>query len=36
VPHSTLDLENPKSNPHVDGIVGFSQSIAADLATSHM
>jgi hypothetical protein len=29
-------LENPKSNPHVDGIVGSSQMKVADLATSQM
>jgi hypothetical protein len=33
---STLDLENPKSNPHVDGIVGSAQTKVADLATSQM
>jgi len=33
---STLDLENPKSNPHVDGIVGFSQKKSTGLATSQM
>jgi hypothetical protein len=29
-------LENPKSNPHADGIVGSSQMKSADLATSQM
>jgi uncharacterized protein (UPF0261 family) len=29
-------LENPKSNPHVDGIVGSSQTKVTDLATSQM
>jgi len=33
---STLDLENPKSNPHIDGIVDFAQSKAVDLATIQM
>jgi hypothetical protein len=33
---STLELENPKSNPHVDGIMGYAQTKVADLATSQM
>jgi len=35
-PQSTLDLENTKSKPHVNGIVGSSQSKFVDLATSQM
>jgi hypothetical protein len=34
VSQSTLDLEKPKSNPHVDGIMGSSQTKSEDLATS--
>jgi hypothetical protein len=33
---STLDLAKPKTNPHVDGIVGSTQTKVVDLAMSQM
>jgi hypothetical protein len=35
-PRSTLDLEKPKSGPHVDGIVGSSQRKSTDLVSNQM
>jgi len=35
-PRSTLNLEKPKSTPHVDGIMGSFQSKVADLITNQM